>query len=120
MQYTKALVDLIQEARRRAPNEAKPSIKLANPNVLYELITLYQQSSDAVFKALIKEICNQAGEEWAERLEQPAEANPSTSEEQYTLRVYRGKTILEPKRPTEEAKENLSRKQRIYRGRVVA
>lgn len=82
MQYTKAIVDLIQEARRRAPSEDKPSIKLANPDVLFELLRLYQKSSDAIFKALVKEVFNLAGDPWPERLEAKPKEKKEVAEDE--------------------------------------
>ena len=121
MQYTKAIVDLIQEARRRAPSEDKPSIKLANPDVLFELLRLYQNSSDAIFKALVKEVFHLAGDPWPERLEAKPDEKKGGSEneapEGYVVKVYRGQTVLERKASKE--KQQSSRPKRMYRGQIV-
>jgi len=121
MQYTKAIVDLIQEARRRAPSEDKPSIKLANPDVLFELLRLYQKSSDAIFKALVKEVFNLAGDPWPERLEAKPKEKKEVAEDEvpegYVVKVYRGQTVLERKATTD--KPESSRPKRMYRGQVV-
>jgi hypothetical protein len=123
MHYTKALVDLIQEARRRAPSEDKPSIKLANPDVLFELLRLYQKSSDAVFKALVKEIFSQAGDPWPARLEKaPKEAGPDEVPEGYVVKVYRGQRILErrDKSSANADKKETDRPKRMYRGQAIS
>ncbi len=121
MQYTKAMVDLIQEARRRAPSEDKPNIKLANPDVLFELLKLYQKSSDAIFKALVKEVFNLAGDPWPDRLDaKPEEKNEVAQNkvpEGYVVKVYRGQTVLE--RRANADKPESSRPKRMYRGQVV-
>jgi len=124
MQYTKAMVDLIQEARRRAPSEDKPSIKLANPDVLFELLRLYQNSSDTIFKALIKEAFFLAGAPWPARLEEkPRQSEPTPEDvpEGYVVKIYRGRTVLERKTGSADSKEKneSTRPKRIYRGRVV-
>ncbi len=119
MQYTKALVDLIKEARRRAPAEDKPSIKLANPEVLSELLVLYEKSKDAVFKAVIKEIFTQAGDGWIDRINRPSTPSLSNSTEVppgYVVKVYRGQTRLEPKAGSGGDRQ---RSKRVYRGQVV-
>ena len=68
MNFTKQMIDLVKEIRRRASSEAKPGIKLANPELLEELIPVYQLSTDTVTKALIKELFFVAGEDWPQRL----------------------------------------------------
>jgi len=119
MQYTKAMVDLIQEARRKAPSEHKPSIKLANPDVLAELAKLHIVSTDHVFKAIVKEIFHLAGDPWPERLAQLEQSQ----DDEYVTRVYRGKTTLVKKatapHATESKEASVEKPKRIYRGRVV-
>ncbi len=118
MNYSKAMIDLISEARRRASSEDKPSIKLANPDVLSELNKIYHKSSDTVLKAIIKETFHLAAEGWPEKLIQVAvELNDETSP-RYVTKVYRGQTQLVE---VEKKKIEVEQKtQRIYRGRVVA
>jgi hypothetical protein len=122
MQYTKAMVDLIQEARRRAPSEDKPSIKLANPDVLFELLRLYQKSTDAIFKALVKEVFNLAGDPWPERLQAKPEEKKKAAKDEvpegYVVKVYRGQTVLERKASSADKPES-SRPKRMYRGQAV-
>ncbi|MEQ9022553.1 MAG: hypothetical protein RLN82_07305 [Pseudomonadales bacterium] len=123
MQYTKAMVDLIQEARRRAPSEDKPNIKLANPDVLFELLKLYQKSSDTIFKVLVKEAFHLAGDPWPARLEDKRKAEQMEEEvpEGYVVKVYRGQTVLERKAnsPDNKRKSESTRPKRMYRGQVV-
>lgn len=123
MQYTKAMVDLIQEARRRASSEDKPNIKLANPDVLFELLKLYQKSSDTIFKVLVKEVFHLAGDPWPARLEDKPKTGQMKEEapEGYVTKVYRGQTALEPKakNPDSKKKPESTRPKRIYRGQVV-
>jgi hypothetical protein len=112
MNYSKAMIDLISEARRRVPSIDKPSIKLANPDVLYELCRLFHTSTDAVFKAIVKETFLLAGDPWPKKLLKPDE----TEKIKYTTRVYRGQTQL-----TEKIRENIEKPKtlRVYRGQVV-
>jgi len=120
MNLSKAMIDLITEARRRAPSEDKPSIKLANPNILSELHTLYHNSQDTVLKAIIKEAFSLAGDPWPAKLlkEEPSE-QPDIK---YVTRVYRGQTqLLEVKQDDAVGGPNPTTKpKRIYRGQVVA
>tara|TARA_R110002073_G_scaffold293982_3_gene459690 strand:- start:613 stop:1008 length:396 start_codon:yes stop_codon:yes gene_type:complete len=131
MHYTKAIVDLIQEARRRVPSEDKPNIKLANPDVLFELLKLYQKSTDVIFKALVKEVFNLAGDPWPGRLETKPEKDNKTAEDEasegYFVKVYRGQTLLQRKATNAKSGESqnpdepkASRPKRMYRGQVVA
>lgn len=102
MQYTKAMIDLIQEARRRAPSKKKPDIKLANPNIFNELIQLYDQSKDHIFKTLVKEIINLAGDPWLEKLHIGSIENTIEKPSNYWVKVYRGQTQLIKKKDSEK------------------
>lgn len=122
--FTKQMIDLVKEIRRRASGEDKPGIKLANPDLLEELIPVYQHTKDAVTKALIKELFYVAGEGWAERLQAPA-ANASTAgsvldhqpKKTYITKTYRGQTqLIEVILPDADP---APAPQRIYRGRPV-
>jgi len=121
MNFSKAMIDLISEARRRAPSEDKPSIKLANPHILNELHTLYHNSQDEVIKAIIKEAFLLAGDPWPEKLLQK---EPSEQPDiKYATRVYRGQTqLVEIKQDdaVDEPNVTATKPKRIYRGQVVA
>lgn len=111
--YTKAMIDLIKEIRYRLHADIKPSIKLANPNVLKELVEHYHVSNDVITKALIKELMLHAGADWRRAL---------ISEEQQkimsntTTKVYRGVVTSEPKQ-TPKTKEQDNKGEHMYRGR---
>jgi hypothetical protein len=102
MNYSKAMIDLITESRRRASSEDKPNIKLANPDVLTELNKIYHKSNDTVLKAIIKEAFHLAGGRWPDRLvESLAEKMVENTAEEDTVKkprfitkVYRGQTQL--------------------------
>ena len=120
MNYSKAMIDLISEARRRASSEDKPSIKLANPDVLTELNKIYHKSNDTVLKAVIKETFNLAGEGWPEKLvESVAEDDEPTQGPRYITKVYRGQTQL-VEVAAGEGRHERSKTERVYRGRIVA
>lgn len=113
------MIDLLKEARRRAPSEDKPSIKLANPDVFSELERLYHRSNDTIFRTVVKELFHLVGGSWPDRLIQP-EAAPVT----YSSRVYRGTTTL-TERPAPDGgisaqTSEKTKPKRIYRGRIVA
>lgn len=102
MQYTKPMVDLVYEIRRRVDAELKPGVKMANPELLKELAEYHQQSKDTICKALIKELLFMAGPEWLALLEPAASDLPPTPElPRQVVKVYRGQTILEeaPREP---------------------
>lgn len=122
------MIDLVREIRRRAPADAKPSIKLANPDLLDEMVPWYQQSNDAVVKALIKELFALAGSKWSAKLEQLPAADSQTSAKsskldsfvkdgkRYITKVYRGQTQLVEVNDTPAPSAS---SQRIYRGQLV-
>lgn len=118
MQYTKAMIDLLKEVRRRAPADQKPSIKLANPNVMIEVRRLYFISSDTVFKAIVKELFYLAGSPWDKALKAAPEAEPK-AQESYITKSYRGVTeLLEKAERSHQAPTEQSKK-RVYRGQVI-
>ena len=120
MNYSKAMIDLISESRRRAASEDKPSIKLANPDVLSELNKIYHKSNDAVLKAVIKETFNLAGEGWPEKLVEPVDEEIESNEgPRYITKVYRGQTQLIEIQPDDNDRKK-ARPERMYRGRAVA
>lgn len=83
MIMNKSMVDLIKEISRRCDPDIKPNIKLANPDVIAEILLVYHQSNDVVLKALIKELCLVAGSPWIEALTSPQESKKSQ-------KMYRG------------------------------
>lgn len=117
MNYTKAMIDLISEARRHAKSEDKPSIKLANPDVLFELNKIYHRTNDAVLRAIIKETFYLAGEGWPEKLLEDSTTESDTQGPRFITKVYRGQTQLIEIPPEKE--ESTTKSVRMYRGQVV-
>lgn len=127
MQYSRPMIDLIMELRRRVEADMKPSVKLANPEVLNELASYYFKAKDTITKTLIKELLSLAGEEWLALLNPKTE--PATQPHK-TVKVYRGQTMLvdapvAPDSNSETKAEALSqpaapvKHQRMYRGQPV-
>lgn len=116
MTFTKAMIDLAKEIRRRAPSDLKPNLKMANPDLFKELGKLFHQTNDAVMKALIREICELAGEPWVDAL------NPDEDTESSSVRHYRGITLFEKKssEPDPGQRKEATVPKRIYRGQVVS
>ncbi len=122
--FNKPMIDLVREIRRRVPAQAKPGIKLANPELLDELLPVYRSSSDTVTRTLIKELYSLAGDEWSQRLTAPdtdpqgatGDAQPGDGK-RYVTQVYRGQTRLVEVAPAEQP-EPVETK-RVYRGQVV-
>ena len=119
MNYSKAMIDLISEARRRASSEDKPSIKLANPDVLTELNKIYHSSSDTVLKAIIKETFHLAGDSWPDKLLEKEEEEDLAKGPRFITKVYRGQTQLIEVAP-EDSLASKPKTARIYRGQVIA
>lgn len=139
MQYTRPMIDLVYEIRRRVDSELKPSVKLANPEMFQELADYYQRSRDTITKTLIKELLSQAGDDWLALLDPPKAATPQLPKQ--LVKVYRGQTLLEdaPQPPTGQpafapspspaaelrselitpAPAPLHKSQRMYRGHPV-
>lgn len=114
MNYTKSMIDLIKEIRRRVDAEVKPSIKMANPDLFLELQTIFHQSKDVVVHALIKELFQLAGDPWSDSLEN----NEGT--ERQILKTYRGQTeLVNSSAPGQTPAKASTVAKRIYRGQVV-
>ena len=132
MQYTRAMIDLIMELRRRVDAEMKPSVKLANPEVLRELAEYYPRAKDTITKTLIKELLSLAGAEWSDLLNPVAKTqDPQAQHHPHKIvKVYRGQTMLvdAPEDPGQGAVHSElvlkeinpdSKPQRMYRGQPV-
>lgn len=114
MTYTKSMIDLIKEIRKRAHSEVKPSIKMANPELFFELKAIFHQSKDVVTHALIKELFQLAGEPWVNSLHNDEES------ERQMLKSYRGQTELVSRSSKGAEPKNSSQvRKRIYRGQLV-
>ena len=110
------MIELVFEIRRFVSSDLKPSIKLANPNLFSELQRVYHTASDAVIRALIKELFYLAGTPWPNRLEENSEITGQS------LRVYRGGFELKDKQAAtvkETPEAAIKRKTPIYRGQVI-
>lgn len=119
MQYTKPMIQLVFEIRRRVPAELKPSVKLANPELLDELVAHYRRSQDVICQTLIKELLHLAGEPWDHALndaKHDAEVADAAARPRQVTKVYRGQVTLEGARTKEDTKP---RPKRIYRGQEV-
>jgi hypothetical protein len=117
MNYSKAMIDLISESRRRASSEDKPNIKLANPDILTELNKIYHKSNDTVLKVIIKETLHLAGGHWPDTLEEGIAEDDTVKASQVITKVYRGQTQLAEVAPKDSIKK--TKPERIYRGQVV-
>lgn len=117
LKYSKPMIDLIMEVRRRVPAGLKPSIKLANPEVLDELVHYYRTTTDTVSRTLIKELMHMAGPEWSQALQHDSRAREQKSQ----VKVYRGQTMLtdKPKREAASDESEEEKTVRVYRGQVV-
>lgn len=135
MQYTRPMIDLVYEIRRRVDSALKPSVKLANPEMFQELADYYQHSRDTITKTLIKELLSQAGDDWLALLDPPKAIAAHLPKQ--LVKVYRGQTLLEEApqppasqglaQPAQELRSELitpppapaHKSQRMYRGHPV-
>lgn len=115
MNYTKSMIDLIKEIRRRADAETKPLIKMANPELLVELKDIFHASSDVISQALIKELFALAGEPWTSAL-----SKPQVPEERQIIKTYRGQTqLVESPMESSKPESQSGASKRVYRGQVI-
>lgn len=117
--YNRAMIELVYEIRRKIESEHKPSIKLANPDLLITLVVYYQECENAILKALIKELMCYAGERWEQQL---ANVLDTSMIQNHEVNVYRGSTSIKDKPFNHaETQKNISNTKSglIYRGQVV-
>jgi hypothetical protein len=122
MQYTKPMIDLVYEIRRRVDANMKPSVKMANPEMLKELAGYHHQTHDTITKTLIKELLFMAGDQWPGLLEPTPSAAVTTAPQipRQMVKVYRGQTTLvDAPHGAEEAPPPLVKPVRMYRGQPV-
>ncbi|GAB1258755.1 hypothetical protein NBRC116494_32570 [Aurantivibrio plasticivorans] len=116
MQFTKPMIELVYEIRKRVPSDLKPAVKLANPELIPELIEAYRDSRDTILKTLIRALCEQAGPAWLDALDSPPATHSKLS-----VHIYRGNVQhKEREASTGDSTAVMERKRKIYRGRVVA
>ncbi|MGD8176060.1 hypothetical protein [Marinimicrobium sp. ARAG 43.8] len=121
MQYTKPMIELVFEIRRRVPADVKPSVKLANPELLDELADYHHRCRDVICQTLIKELLQLAGDPWDHALsdaKQQAEEAQAAARPRKITKVYRGQVTLEES-PPKNSDEDKSRRKRVYRGQVI-
>ncbi len=103
---------MLREIRRHVGSDVKPSIKLANLDLLYELRDIYRSGDDVVVNAWIKEMYFKAGPDWMSQLEEAI-----IEEKNLTLKVYRGSRELAEVAP--EQGRSTNKKPKMYRGHPV-
>jgi len=121
--YDRTMIALVKEIRRQVESDIKPSIKLANPDLLYELRNIYDSNDNAVLIALIKELYFKAGPEWMIQLKTPPVEELETKPD-LTLKVYRGLQQLVESAPKESSNDqkksnNSVKNVKMYRGHPV-
>ncbi len=120
MQYTKPMIDLVYEIRRRVEPEFKPGVKMANPELLKELADYHHKTKDTITKTLIKELLSLAGEEWSALIQAAPAETPRAEPPKQVVKVYRGQTILvDAPRPELLAEAAPHKPVRMYRGHPV-
>ena len=72
---TKEMIDIITILRRRINNEFEVPIKLANQDLMSDLVGFYHKSTDQLTKELIHEVLTLAGENWVGKLKSAPKAS---------------------------------------------
>jgi hypothetical protein len=110
MNYSKAMIDLVQELRKRLDVELGLKIRISDPQLLDHLCEYFYQSCNVGTKALIKELLLLAGESWYSRVAPEVDASSRS-------KIYRGQVMDEGSSTAVINKPKSS--VRIYRGRVI-
>lgn len=113
LELDKASYDLIRELRRSLPDDEKSKIRLADPELLQELVALHQRCKDSGRQGLIEQILTQAGASLPEKVQPPASKKTVKG-------MYRGQPVLvESRNPAPPGAKPTVRAKRIYRGQVI-
>lgn len=122
MQYNKAMIDLVNRLRRSAPDREAHKVRLANEDLLTDLIAMKSHGDD-LFLGLLAQLCERAGSPWPERFrgERHTEAEPPKKRRGM---FYRGQQVASSQTPAEADKDKnvkpAARKiKRVYRGQVI-
>ena len=114
--FSKSMIELVYAIRKHIDSDLKPSVKLANPDLLMELTHYFPHCKDVILKALIKELMELAGTEWQKRLISP----DARREEKHILKAYRGTVSVEPRSVNSTPDiPRKSGKKMVYRGCVI-
>lgn len=119
MQYTKPMIELVFEIRRRVPADLKPSVKLANPELLDELVAHHRRSKDVICQTLIKELLQLAGDPWDHALSDARHEADAAGRPRQVTKVYRGQVTLEEAPPAKDPDTPKPRTKKMYRGQEI-
>lgn len=105
------MIDLVLLIRKTAPSHIKPQIKLANPDLLEKLVSIYPTLEGRVLPALVFELMTMAGPNWVAELTQRSRLNTASS----GFKPEAGESAASATPPASAGKP----KTRIYRGQIV-
>lgn len=123
MQYTKAMIDLVFQIRKSAPEELRSNIKLSNPELLGFLADSYLKLEELRLRSLIQQLLALAGPAWSalvsdtygsdKRFDRRETSAPSPSAKQ---KLYRGQSS-----GSDEFAEPVARVEKVitYRGQQI-
>lgn len=112
MMYTKSMIEHVQQIRKMLPNDMRPQIRLANPDLLDQLSELYWELPDLLIKEKIERLMHQAGPAWADLLQRQDKPHPRAS------RTYRGVELPETPKQKPDRK-NPHKSKLMYRGQPI-
>lgn len=108
--FTKDMIDIMQQLRKRLRSEFGVEIKLSQPNVVQTILDLVKKSHDQRSQLLFADLEDMMGIELMPRTHE-------AEEEVTSKRMYRGQPV--PDSPSMSDSHD-HRPKRIYRGQVVA
>jgi len=111
MTYTKPMIDLVQELRKRLNQELGVKVRISDPDLLTHMCEYYRRSANEATQSLIKELLGMAGKAWLDIVSGPAKSP--------TGKMYRGQPVLTDKPPVSKGGGNSTAKPRMYRGQIV-
>jgi len=121
MQYTKPMIDQVFQIRKAAPDHLRAQIKLADPDLLDVLASIYREFHDKMLRELIKQLMLMAGPNWLSLLDgAEPESRPNHNQQVYRGQI-RAAARVEPTHAGTEMQSQTGVKHRsvIYRGQVV-
>lgn len=112
MQYTKPMIDLVLLIRKTAPTHIKSQIKLANPDLLEQLINIYPNLEGRGLRSLVVELMTLAGPDWVAELKARSRITTASARPTPAPLLQEGSAPL-------ALSPHVKPRTKIYRGQVV-
>ena len=103
MNFTKPMIEAVFQIRKSAPNDIRPKVKFANPQLFDDLIAYYHTSADNQSRILIRNLFDMAGSDSRRSLEEYKRVQIKSQ-----TRTYRGAKTTQTQNPAQTKAPSVS------------